>query len=116
VHEGVAELAAEKFDGGGAGNDHRIQRLARGGGLASWDEIADYKTALPERKMLAYWQGHHMVGYISDRWGREKRNAWLRRMGSGDSLAEATRGEFGVSLEDLDRDWRATLLPGEEGK
>lgn len=115
VHEGVAELAAEEFDDGrGRSNDAMIRDLARRGKLAAWEEIADYATAAPDVKMLAYHQGRHMVGYVSQQWGRAGRNAWLRRMGAGASLDEATRGEFGMSFAELDAAWRAAL--GVEGK
>lgn len=112
LHEGVAELAAERWDGGGGGaNDVFIRRLASSGGLVAWDEIADYRTARAEIKLLAYKQGHHFVGYISERWGRASRNDWLRALGRGDSLDDATRAAFGLSFADLDAAWRATL-PG----
>ncbi len=110
VHEGVAELAAEEFDEGrGRENDVHVRAWARQGGLAGWEEIADYQTTPADRKFLAYHQGHHMLGYISRRWGRAGRNAWLRRMGAGESLDEATRAEFGMPFADLDAQWRETL-------
>lgn len=110
VHEGVAELSAEAFDHNGkAANDQMIRALAGRGGLADWSEIADYQTAAPEKKMLAYYQGHHFIGYISGRWGRDGRNAWLRRLGAGEGLDPATRAQFGLSFDELDAAWRETL-------
>ncbi len=114
VHEGVAELAAEAFMGERGRNDKLIRVMASQGQLTAWDQIADYQTAPQGLKLMAYHQGHHMVGYISDRWGRAELNAWLRRMGRGESLDEATRGEFGMSFAELDAAWRGTLR--EEGK
>jgi hypothetical protein len=114
VAEGVAELAAEKFNRNRAINDRRIRSLARGRGgggrLAAWDEISDYDTTAANLKYLAYEQGHHMLGYISERWGRRTRNTWLREMTAGKSLDEATRAALGVSFAELDEAWRASLL------
>jgi len=111
VMEGVAELAAEEFDEGrGAGNDRYIRRLAAQRGLVAWDEIADYHSARQEIKQLAYHQGRHLVGYVSEKWGRAGRNAWLRALAAGRNVDEATRQALGMSFEELDREWRKTFL------
>ncbi len=110
VHEGVAELAAEQFDiGGNRSNDHLIRGMAGQGKLAAWDAIADYQTAAADVKMMAYHQGHHLMGYVSARWGRDSRNAWLRRLGQGASVDEATQAELGLSFAELDAAWRESL-------
>jgi hypothetical protein len=112
VSEGVSELAAEAFTHDRDTIDRKIRGMARingAGGVVAWNDISDYdKTAAPI-KILAYHQGHHMVGYVSDRWGRSKRNAWLRAMTAGKSLDEATLGALGLSFDDLDKQWRESL-------
>ncbi|MFM9994629.1 MAG: peptidase MA family metallohydrolase [Phycisphaerales bacterium] len=113
LHEGVAELAAEQWDPPGA-NAAYIRGLAASGGLVAWEEIADYRTARAEVKLLAYRQGHHFIGYISERWGRASRNTWLRALGRGESLDAATRAVFGLPFAELDAAWRATLLGANE--
>lgn len=121
VQEGVAELAAEAFDGGRrdggrSANDTYIRKRAVAGTLADWEAIADYRTAAQPVKHLAYLQGHHMIGYISDRWGRSGRNRWLRSMAAGKSVDEATREVFGMTFPELDGAWRATLPAKSEEK
>lgn len=110
AEEGVAELAAQEFR---AGYWDRLDAQMRGraakGTLAPWDDITDYITTKPSLKHLAYVQGNHMVGYISQRWGREGRNAWLRDMAAGQSLDEATRARLGRPFEQLNREWRTNL-------
>jgi len=58
-----------------------------------------------------YAQGHHMVSYVSDRFGRQGRNRWLREMAQGTSLNEATTKALGLSFAQLDKDWRESLKP-----
>ena len=54
------------------------------------------------------------MGYLSDRWGAEKRNAWLRAMArDGLSVEDATERVLGLSFAELDRQWRESLM-GEE--
>ncbi|MFO0835916.1 MAG: peptidase MA family metallohydrolase [Phycisphaerales bacterium] len=108
VAEGAAELAAEKWDAPG-GNDRQVRGLAKAGKLAAWNDIANYHDARQEVKYLAYVQGHHLMGYVSDTFGREKRNAWIASAASGKSIDEATRAALGMSFDELDRAWRDSL-------
>jgi hypothetical protein len=108
--EGVAELAAQDY------RDHDWDRIdaemrlrLKGGTLAAWDDISDYITTAPNLKHLAYIQGHHMLGYITLRWGREGRNAWLRDLTAGVTLDEATAKRLGRPFAQLDREWRESL-------
>lgn len=114
VQEGVAELAAEAFNDGRrpgtpSGNDTYIRGLARAGSLVPWEAIASYRTAAQPVKHLAYRQGHHLLGYISDRWGRTGRNRWLRSMAAGNTVDQATRETLGMPFADLDTAWRESL-------
>lgn len=108
VAEGVAELAAEKFASGDAAA--RIaRRWARRGGLAPWDQMADFRNTPDKYQMHVYKQGQAMVGYISERFGRTARNGWLRELTRGATLEEASAAALGVSFAQIDKDWRATL-------
>ncbi len=110
TEEGVAELAAQEFRPGHWDRlDASMRQQAKDGTLAAWPEITDYITAKPQFKRQAYLQGNHMVGYISQRWGREGRNKWLRAMAAGSELDEATRSCLGLPFAQLDREWRDEL-------
>ncbi|HYE61110.1 MAG TPA: hypothetical protein VD997_03870 [Phycisphaerales bacterium] len=113
ILEGVADLAAEKYSGKGG---QFIERQAKAGKLAPWDELADFETVKPQYQMYVYQQGHHMLGYISDRWGRDKRVAWLTSMANGKTLDEATREVLGRPFAQLDQEWRASLPQPEPKK
>lgn len=108
VAEGAAELAAEKWDPPGS-NDRQVRGIAKAGGLAKWEDMAVYHSTRQEFKYLAYVQGHHLMGYVSDTFGREKRNAWIASAASGKSIDEATRAALGMSFDELDRAWRDSL-------
>lgn len=129
--EGVAELAAEQFvaslEAGsegkpvrpGSGAQSRVEAWAKRGRLAAWDDLADFRNIKPGLGGHVYKQGQHMLGYISERFGRGGRNAWLRAMARGSTLDEATREALGLGFGELDQQWRATLPapdPEEEDK
>jgi hypothetical protein len=117
VSEGVAELAAEEFLPGSREHlDKEVRAMAKAGTTVPWDDIADYDKAAQPVKMMAYHQGHHMLGYISERWGRDGRRNWLKAMGQGKSLDQATRDVLGLSFEDLDKAWHKALTEPEDKK
>ena len=59
-----------------------------------------------------YRQGQHMSAYITQRFGRTKRNNWLRAMANGASIDEASVKELGVpgGFAEIDRDWRSEVM------
>ena len=112
--EGVAELSTETVGVKPQGNDTQVRRLAKSGKLAAWKDLAVFGDVTGENYGKVYTQGHHMLGYISERFGRERRTEWLRAMSNGVPLAEATQKALGVSFDTLDTDWRASIAPEPE--
>jgi hypothetical protein len=108
VLEGVAELCAAEV-AGGRSPDRRVESWARQDNLAPWLALADFDTIDHKWYGHVYVQGHHMLRYIETRWGRKGRLAWLRAMGEGRPLDDATRQALGLSFDQLDADWRASL-------
>jgi len=111
VAEGVAELAAEKYSGNRArrGVTAAVRAWAKSDSLAAWDDMADFRETPSSLHGHVYLQGHHFVGYVSERFGRTARNAWVRALASGVPLDEATRTSLGLGFEALDAEWRASL-------
>lgn len=109
--EGVAEVAAEAFfdEAERQALEGAVRRLAARGQLADWNDISDYRTTRANLKWQAYVQGWHFVGFVSDRFGRAGRNAWLRRMAQGDTVEQATLTALDMTFTDLDAQWRASL-------
>jgi hypothetical protein len=111
VVEGVAELSAEAYRPGyRAMLDARYRRAAADETIVPWEQITSYHDSPQPLKQSAYTQGHHMMGYVSERWGRRTRNLWVREMASGKPLDEATRRVLQMPFADLDRAWRASLV------
>lgn len=108
VLEGVAELSAEAY-GGARDVSRMVGRWAANGKLADWDRLADFHTVKTEDQMYVYSQGHHMLGFVSEKFGRSGRNAWLRAMAQGATLDDATRGAMKMSFAELDAAWRASF-------
>lgn len=109
VLEGVAELSAEHVGRSYRSTDRVVRAMARRNELVAWERISDFHNVEPTLARLAYVQGHHMMGYVSERFGRSGRNAWLRRMAQGETIDEATAGAFGMTFDQLDREWRESL-------
>ncbi len=109
--EGVAELASEGFRKRSGRADEQVRKWAAAGELAEFSKITDFRNTPRQFMGHVYTQGHHMVAYISERFGRANRNAWFRAMANGASINEATRKELGVEggFEQLDVDWRAEV-------
>lgn len=124
VLEGVADFCAEKFVAENAGRGDRpeefgkealaaVERWARRGNLAPWDQISDFRDTPRRYRGHVYKQGQHMVGYVTQRFGGRGRNDWLRALAGGATIEAATPQALGVGFAELDRDWRARL-PGPE--
>lgn len=113
VLEGVAELSAERFGSMGKGAEGSVLRWNEKNTLAKWDDLADFHKVQEDspRDLQAkvYQQGHHMLMYISDRWGKDGRNAWLSAMAQGKTIDEATRAVAGMGFDELDAAWRGRV-------
>lgn len=109
ILEGVAELSAEKYGRSTEFVKDAVIGWHNKGTLAEWKDLADFRTVPDSLGGHVYHQGHHMIGYISDRFGRTKRNAWMRGMSGGKTMDEATIAALGLSFEQLDKDWRESV-------
>jgi hypothetical protein len=109
IMEGVAELAASRFAASSRRVDQTVRAWAASDNLVEWERLGDFYGEAATLSTYVYTQGHHMMMYISERFGRTGRNDWLRAMAKGAGLDDATRDVFGISFEQLDRDWRASL-------
>ncbi|MEI7657235.1 MAG: hypothetical protein WCK33_04145 [Phycisphaerae bacterium] len=111
VLEGVAELSAEQW---GRTPEGAVKAWAKAGRLAKWEDITDFETVEGKWRGHVYTQGHHMLGYVSERFGREGRVAWLTSMARGKSIDEAAKEALSMSFSELDAAWRATLPAKDE--
>ncbi len=116
ILEGAAELSAEDYSRSRDGNDQVVRRWKAAGQLPPFEEMAAFDDRAKKWYGQVYGQGHHMLGYISDRFGREQRIAWLSAQAQGKDLDTATRDVLGMSFAELDRQWRDSIGPVEDPK
>jgi hypothetical protein len=116
VLEGIAELSASKYSKDTASVDRMNRRWAAGGGLVDWDKLSDFFGEATQHSANVYKQGEHMMAYITDRFGRTKRNEWMRAMSAGSTIDEASQKALGLSFADLDKDWRKSLEAAAESE
>lgn len=113
ILEGVAELSAEQFSKSAERNDRDVRSMSQAGKIPEWKALADFGDVSKENYGKVYTLGHHMLGYISERFGRKGRIAWLKALSTGSNLDQATRSALGISFDQLDTDWRAEIAkPG----
>lgn len=109
VLEGVAELSAEEYSKSREGNDKTVRRWKKENQLPPFEEMTEFDDRAKKWYGQVYGQGHHMLGYISTRFGREKRIEWLKTQAEGASLDDATKKALGLSFADLDKQWRDSI-------
>jgi hypothetical protein len=112
LEEGIAQYVGFAFMPEGTGDDTlaEVQGWQANGELVSWDQISDFAVTPLELWRYVYPQGYALVRYVTEKYGEQMRNAWLRRMAVEATLSEATQQVFGVSFVQLDRDFRAWLV------
>ncbi len=107
--EGLAEFASEPFAQTRRQSESAIARYASTNTLAPWDAIADFENTPDQFGYHVYRQGHHMVMYVTDTFGDEKRTAWATRIANGQTLDQATQETLGISFQQLDENWRKAI-------
>ena len=78
--------------------------------LPPWSDLTDFYTVDPRWTGNVYTQGNHMIAYVTEHFGVSARNQWLRAMATGASLDDATNEALGRSFEELDAQWRASII------
>lgn len=107
ILEGVAEQSAEKV--GARRPESRVLAWARAGDLTPWADLADFDVVPASQHGRVYAQGHHMMAFITDRWGHEGRNRWMTEMAGGKTIDEASRAVMQTDFAGVDRLWREHL-------
>ncbi len=62
--------------------------------------------------LLAYEASRSIIDFIKKKYGAPRLRKVLEQMRSGDDLETAVRSGLSITLEDLERQWRASLSPG----
>ena len=96
--------------------DHR-QLERRLAGPARQGELLPIKNMnrVPGRRdeiSVFYPQSGHFVAFLIARYGHERVAALLGNLDAGEEIADAFNSAYGVSLYDVENDWRSTLGAG----
>jgi hypothetical protein len=78
-------------------------------GLVAWEAISDFAETPQALWRYVYPQGYAFVRYLTETYGQDARNAWLRAMAGGLTLPEASREAFAVSFGELNDGFLAWL-------
>ena len=115
VRAGVGEYGAAHFRT--YSQRHRMLRdvAARAGasggvetGLQAWEALSAPPADTLAQTQAAE-QAYTLLHYLTETYGEDARNVWLRAIAEGASMDEATRAQFGVDFTTLDANWRAWL-------
>ncbi|MGV6814092.1 MAG: peptidase MA family metallohydrolase, partial [Phycisphaerales bacterium] len=108
--EGIAEVAAGLFRDSWESKNNRMVHLAKADDLRDWSLLADFRGEANNHAMYVYLQGWSMIDYIDRVHGLDQRNAWFKSLAVGSTLDEATQAVMGISFDQLDQEWRTSLL------
>lgn len=109
ILEGIAELVAEPWSQNASTTDRIVREWARIDDLRDWEDLADFRGEAANHTWHVYRQGHHMMRFVTERFGAAARNRWMIAMAKGADLEQATRDVFGMSFSELDRLWRESI-------
>jgi hypothetical protein len=105
LDEGLAMYA----EGGlPAGNRRALERAIQGDQLISVRSLSGH-TGDPGQVDLFYGEVHSLVEYLLQRHGKDKMAQLLDAFGEGITQEEALQRVYGLSLDDLDAQWRMSL-------
>lgn len=105
LNEGLAMY----FEPGSHGGDARLEGAARAGRLPPLRSMGSV-PGRPADVSLFYAKARSVVGYMMDAYGKDRMAALLRALGAGARVDQAVHDLYRVTLDDLDRDWKAHLL------
>ncbi|MGD9689808.1 MAG: hypothetical protein AB7K52_09165 [Phycisphaerales bacterium] len=116
--EGLADFAAGHVTtsdpagpsgGEGRGANRRVLAWHKAGKLAEWNQMADFRKTPNELMGHVYKQGEHFVRWFSRTFGDAARNTWVRLLGSGKTLDEASVAVTAKTFAELDTAWRESV-------
>ena len=78
-----------------------VDEERRTNGLAQWDDIDVFEETPEALWRYAYLQGYAFVAYVTDVYGQDARNAWIRAV-AADGIEAGTQTVFEITFDDLD--------------
>jgi hypothetical protein len=78
-------------------------------GLVDWELLADFEETPVELWGFVYVQGYAFVRYITQTYGEDRRNEWLRLMATEMDIYEASEVVFDRTFDQLNRKFQSWL-------
>ncbi len=91
-----------------------VQEAARRGRLIPLRALSASFPSDPELAVLSYAESASIIEFILEEYGREGLSALVKVFAEGETAEEAVRRALGLSLEELEARWRATLPAAEQ--
>lgn len=92
-----------------------LNRAVEEGSLLSLKTLSSNFPSDPQQATLSYAQSYSIVKYIIDRYGRDRLAKLLEVFSQGSTYDAATKAALGVSVDELERQWRASLGLTQQG-
>lgn len=111
LEEGIAVFVQTRFEPE-AGIKRRLAQVrewALQGKLAAWDEMSDFEQTPEALWRNVYPQGFAMIYYVTETYGKDRRNAWIRAMVEGKDIGAATQATFDISFATLSADFETWI-------
>ncbi|MCL5959612.1 MAG: peptidase MA family metallohydrolase [Chloroflexi bacterium] len=89
--------------------DSILNQAAKQADLIPLSALASNFPTDRDRAILSYAESYNVVEFILKRYGSEKMSALVSSFKQGVTYDEALQGSLGLSVDDLDGEWRATL-------
>jgi hypothetical protein len=86
-----------------------VRERALDDNLLEWSSISDFETTPVELWRPLYAQGYAFVRYVTETYGADQRNQWLRAMATEMDIEQATQAVLKTSFDGLDSRFRAWL-------
>jgi hypothetical protein len=110
LDEGVATLVGSYVDASRAELQlAQVVAWEAEGALAPWDAMAVFENTPVELWEFVYPQGYAMARFVTERFGADRRNAWLAAMATDMDIDAATPAELDLTFDELDADFRDWL-------
>lgn len=111
LEEGLASYVGSYFEEPKQ-RDGRLQQVrdwAEDGKLVSWERISDFDATPVALWRYVYPQGYAFVRFVTEVYGDDARNTWIKAMCKNASLEDATQMEFSQTFDQLDADFKDWL-------
>jgi hypothetical protein len=111
LSEGIADYMAGEFSDPSEGDETvlSLKAYVAQRSLVDWELLADFEETPVELWGFVYVQGYAFVRYITQTYGEDRRNEWLRLMATEMDIYEASEVVFDRTFDQLDRKFQSWL-------